>query len=206
MSRNYNRKDHYYNKAKEDGFASRAAYKLLELDSRFHIFRPGISVLDLGAWPGGWMEIAAEKIGQNGVVVGIDRTPLDHTPSPPIYFIQGEVQDEDSIRQAEDLNRGERFDLVLSDMSPKLTGIREVDQAATVGVAELALWVARHSLATNGNLIIKVFKSQATQEFVKTLNPLFNKVARVELDSTRKTSNEFYVVAQKIKATAQLVR
>lgn len=191
---NYNRKDHFYEKAKEEGFRSRAAYKLLELNDKFKIFRKGQRVLDLGAWPGGWLQVASEKIGETGIAVGIDLMQIDDFGKSNIKILKGDVRDSAILEQALAIS-GRAFDIVLSDMSPKLTGIREIDQAATIGCAELAFYVAQKILAIGGDLVIKVFKGNDTEQFVKTLRPVFNKVTRTELKSSRKTSNEFYIFA-----------
>ena len=193
MSGTYDRKDHFYKKAKEEGFASRAAYKLLELDKRFQLLKQGFRVIDLGAWPGGWLQVVSGKVGQNGMVIGIDLVPIDDFGIPNVKTITGDVGDEDKLLEAQ-LIAGGKFDLVLSDMSPKLSGIKEADRYAAVHCAELALFAAGKLLNKGGNLVIKVFKSNETEAFVKTCRPLFNKVTRSELDSTRKTSNEFYLV------------
>lgn len=193
MSPRYDRKDHLYQRAKEEGLQSRAAYKLVELDKRYGLLKPGFKVLDLGAWPGGWMQIASRKVGADGLVVGIDLVPIDQVQGENVFAITGDVRDEEHLAVARD-RAGGRFDLVLSDMSPKLTGIKEVDQAATVGVAELALWVCESMLRERGNFVVKVFKGNDTEVFIRSARPLFEKVVRSELKSTRKTSNEFYVV------------
>lgn len=190
---NYERKDRLYEKAKEDGFRSRATYKLIELNERFHLMRHGSKVLDLGSWPGGWIEVALTKIGSSGKVVGIDLQPLDGFSDPRCKLISADACEESGLNEALQFVGG-CFDLVLSDMSPKLTGIREADHAAAIGCAELALWVAERSLRQGGNFVSKVFKSNEAQEFYKAVRLKFEEVKRCELDSTRKTSNEFYIV------------
>lgn len=190
----YDRKDALYKRAKEEGYRSRAAYKLKEIDAKYGLLKSGYRVLDLGAWPGGWMQAAAEKVGASGRVVGIDLVQIEDFGAENIKCIVGDARDEASLQAAKDFAGG-NFNLVLSDMSPKLTGIREVDSAQTVACAELALFIATQVLLKQGNLVIKVFKSNETEMFVKSLRPLFNKVVRSELDSTRKTSNEFYLIA-----------
>lgn len=194
MVSDYNRKDAFYKRAKEEGYRSRAAYKLKEIDSKYGLLKSGYRVLDLGAWPGGWMQVAAERVGSSGRVVGIDLVQIEDFGSDNIKVIVGDARDDVNLDAARSFAGGD-FNLVLSDMSPKLTGIREVDSAQTVGCAELALFIARRVLIKQGNLVMKVFKSNETEVFVKSLRPLFNKVVRSELDSTRKTSNEFYLIA-----------
>jgi 23S rRNA (uridine2552-2'-O)-methyltransferase len=200
MSTKYNRKDHLYQRAKEQGYRSRAAFKLKELQAAHRLIPKGGSVLDVGAWPGGWCQVALECIGPldrdgqskggPGEVWGIDLQEIEPLADPRCHLITGDARDLGLLLPRD----GMKFDAVISDMSPKLTGIREVDQAATVGCAELALWVARSYLKVGGNFVAKVFKGNETEIFVRSLRPFFNRVVRSELDSTRGTSNEFYVV------------
>lgn len=193
MAAQYNRKDSYYEKAKSSGYRSRAAFKLIELNNKFHFLKSGVTVLDLGCWPGGWMQVAAQKVGRSGKVVGVDLVETDPFSEDWVQLVTGDARDEEVQVKLLEAGGG-RFDVVLSDMSPKLTGIREVDFAATGGCADLALWVAQRMLNEGGTLIIKLFKSPDADQFVKTSRPLFNKVQRIELEATRRTSNEFYFV------------
>lgn len=194
MSSSYNRKDHLYHKAKEEGYRSRAAYKLAELNDKYKLVKPASKVLDLGAWPGGWLQVIAERIGERGLGVGIDLVQIEDLHHPRIKLLQGDVQDPESIQKACELAGG-KFDLVLSDMSPKLSGIKEADNQRALACAEAAIDAARLALASGGKFVCKLFKSNEAEIFVKSLKPLFNKVERRELDTTRNTSNEFYAVA-----------
>lgn len=190
MSSQYNRKDHLYQKAKDEGYRSRAAYKLKEIQDSYKIIKPSSHVLDVGAWPGGWTQVALEYLGPNGTVTGIDLQALDPIDDPRCRLIAGDARDLEEIL-------GETspcFDCVISDMSPKLTGIKEADQAGTVACAELALYVAQQFLKKDGTFVAKVFKGGEVEGFVKSARPMFNKLVRAELDSTRNSSNEFYVI------------
>ena len=193
MAKPYVRKDRFYQEAKDQGLRSRAYFKLAEIDRKHHIFKPHFRVLDLGAWPGGWLEYLAEKL-PSGLAVGIDLVKIEELSAPNIKVLQGDIRDATIIESAKAFTDG-HFEAVISDLSPKLTGIREVDQAASSGLAEAALSIAREVLVANGTFIAKVFKGNDTEVFVKTARPLFNKLCRVELDATRKSSNEFYVLA-----------
>jgi len=186
----YNRKDHLYKKAKDEGYRSRAAYKLQELQRSYRLMSPGSRVIDVGAWPGGWSQVALEHVGTSGHITAIDLVAVDPINDPRMTIITGDARDLETLLPAGDPG----FDLVMSDMSAKLTGIKEADQAATVGCAELALWVAQSFLKQGGNFVVKVFKGPAVEGFVKSSRGMFNKVIRTELDSSRTTSNEFYVV------------
>jgi 23S rRNA (uridine2552-2'-O)-methyltransferase len=198
MPGTYNRKDHFYQKAKEQGLRSRAAYKLLELNDKHHLFRPGFRVLDLGAWPGGWLQVAAEKVGHTGLAVGIDLVPIEPLGQPQAKTLTGNAKDPALLTEALHLAGGQ-FDAVLSDMSPKLSGIKEADRAAAIECAQIALDVCRLALKAGGQLVIKVFKSPETEVFVKKMRSIFNKVTRSELDSSRKTSSEFYIIGHGYK-------
>lgn len=190
MSSKYNRKDHLYQKAKESGYRSRAAYKLKEIQKSYSIIPKGGRVLDVGAWPGGWTQVSLEYVGQRGTVVGIDLQAVDPIDDPRCTLLEGDARDLASLLKADE----PLFDCVISDMSPKLTGIKEADQAGTVACAELALYVAQQFLCEGGNFAAKVFKGGQVETFVKSARPMFNKLIRTELKSTRKTSNEFYVI------------
>jgi 23S rRNA (uridine2552-2'-O)-methyltransferase len=190
MSSGYNRKDHLYQKAKESGYRSRAAYKLKEIQTAYKIIQNGSSVLDVGAWPGGWVQVALEFIGTSGTVTGIDLQALEPVEDPRVRLIVGDARDLGALLPDPTV----RFDVVISDMSPKLTGIKEADQAGTVACAELALYVAQQHLKKGGNFVVKVFKGGEVEGFVKLARPMFNKLVRSELQSTRNTSNEFYVI------------
>ena len=200
MSSNYNRKDTYYHKAKEAGFRSRAAYKIIELDKYFKLLKEGAFVVDLGAWPGGWLQVASKAVGERGIVVGIDLVAVDPLPSKNVQLITGDLNSDEVRAQLLALLPAQsKYDVVLSDMSPKLCGIKEVDRYAEVACAELALSIAKDVLKPGGNLVMKVFKHDKTEAFYKTCNPFFTKVVRKELDATRTSSNEFYIVGMGLK-------
>lgn len=192
MSGTYNRKDHYYHKAKEEGYRSRAAYKLIEINKKFHLIKTGTKVLDLGCWPGGWLQVCRQKVGSHGVAVGIDLVQTEEVGGN-VHILHGDARDEDIMNKAKEIAGG-LFHVIISDMSPKLTGIREADQAGSVGLAELALWFAEEMLVPGGNLLMKVFKGNDTELFIKSSRSKFEKLIRFEADSSRKTSTEFYIL------------
>ena len=202
MTGDYQRKDHYYHKAKAEGARSRAFYKIQELDRKYRLLKAGDFVLDLGAWPGGWLQYIEQRVGPNGLGVGIDLTAIEDFSSSHIKVLTADVRDESCLTQALALSAGRLFDVVLSDLGAKLTGIREVDHAAAAGLAEAALWTAGRVLRPGGNLAVKVFMSGEAQQFVRQVRSIFNECKREEPRSSRKTSTEFYVVALGFKGVA----
>lgn len=192
----YNRKDSLHQKAKAEGYRSRAAYKLIELNKKYNLLKSGQSVLDLGCWPGGWMQVASKIVGSKGLVVGIDLADQEPLNLTNTHFLLGDACDEEILAQAFSLlpDKDSKFDLVISDMSPKLTGIREVDQAGTSRVIELALYVADNALKIGGSVIMKGFPGNDTELAIKSARKKFNKIIRTIPDATRKTSNEFYII------------
>lgn len=187
---NYDRKDSYYIKAKEEGYRSRASYKLLEINEKFKIFNKNSKVLDLGAWPGGWLQVA-KKLSPKGFIAGIDLVEIE--PIEGVYTVCGDVCDDEKIDDILQKANG-KFDIVMSDMSSKLTGIKEADQAAISGILELALYVMQKTLKPNGIFIAKVFKGGQIDNVIKEARKLFGTIKRVQLQATRKTSNEFYII------------
>jgi 23S rRNA (uridine2552-2'-O)-methyltransferase len=189
----YRRKDAFYARAKGAGYRSRAAYKLLELAPRYQLIRRGDHVVDLGAWPGGWLQVAAELVGPQGVVVGVDLQPIDPLPAP-VSTIVGDARDERVLREVQ-TRCGGRVDVVLSDMAPKLTGVRDRDQAQATALAESALAAADHLLAPGGRLLVKLFTTPDAEAIVVAVRDRFDTVKRTRPEATRKGSAEMYLVA-----------
>jgi 23S rRNA (uridine2552-2'-O)-methyltransferase len=207
--RNYNRKDQLHQQAKSDGFRSRAAYKLLELQKRYGLLHNGDVVLDIGCWPGGWLQVAAQIVGTKGLVAGIDITATDPLPQNNIFIFKGDITDENYRSQffaeisarrcpppAPDANQKVTFDSILSDASPKLSGIAEVDEARCADLAHLALEIVHKSLKAKGNFVIKLFKNNEASRFTTECSRWFQNTKAAELDSSRTTSKEFYLVAR----------
>ena len=190
----YNRKDAVYDRAKAAGYRSRAAYKLRELAERYGLIRRGDRVLDLGAWPGGWMQVAAELCGPRGRVVGVDLQAIEPIPLANVAFVQGDVEDAAVRRRLGDLAQG-RLDVVLSDMSPKLTGVRARDEAHAVELAHTALALVDEMLAPHGRLLMKVFMNEESKEILQRARSRFRTVKLTRPDATRKGSTEIYLVA-----------
>ena len=199
----YDRKDHLYREAKDSGYRSRAAFKLMELDKKYQLLRPGSMVLDLGCYPGGWLQVAAERAGEEGLVVGIDLEPVQDfgkgdrvLPTRPTV-ICGDITDNSALEEVIKVIGARGVDVVLSDMSPKLSGVRFRDVADSVELAEKALYVACRLLKRGGNFVCKLFPGAEEKQFVKSVANEFERTARSHLQSSRKTSTELYIVGLK---------
>ena len=184
--------DPYVRAAQERGLRSRAAFKLIGLDDKHRLLRPGARVLDLGAAPGGWTQVAVERTAPNGRVVAVDLLPMD--PLPGAAIIQGDFQD-DAVAAAALEALGGPADLVLSDMAPNTTGHTGTDHLRIMGLAELALDAALRSLAPDGAFVAKVFQGGGERTFLDALKRAFRAVRHAKPPASRKDSSELYVVA-----------
>jgi 23S rRNA (uridine2552-2'-O)-methyltransferase len=191
----YNPQDRYYKKAKQEGYRSRAAYKLLELQQRFRLIRRGDVVVDLGAAPGGWLQVAAKWVGQTGKVIGIDLQPIDAFGEPNILVLQGDITAPEMPRRIAELARG-KVHCVLSDLSPRLSGIRDADNARCLELNRTALTLATALLKLGGSFLVKSFVNQELQTFTLELKRHFHSVQRTRPEATRQGSSEFYYFAK----------
>ncbi len=191
----YDRKDHYYRKAKQEGKASRAVYKLAELQKRFRLVKAGDCVVDLGCAPGGWMQELSPMVGPRGKVIGIDLLKLKIQVPKNAHFILGNIEDEAALSQIETLAGG-KADTIVSDMAPNLSGIAFADAYRSYELAERALEVCGRLLKPGGHFVAKVFPGEELPGFIAKLRGCFEKVSAVIPDATRKTSSERYLVAQ----------
>ncbi len=189
--------DHYVKKSKELGYRSRASFKLLELQEKDKLFRPGMTVVDLGAAPGGWSQIAAELVGHNGRVVASDILEMD--PLPGVEFVQGDFTEESVLQEILDLMDGARADLVISDMAPNMSGMNSIDQPAAMYLVELALEMARDVLKPNGNFVAKVFQGEGFDQYLSDVRTSFKKVITRKPDSSRARSREVYIIGLGLK-------
>ena len=191
----YKLRDTYYKKAKQEGYRSRAAYKLVELQERFRIFKAGQLVVDLGAAPGGWMQVAAKLVGPSGKVLGVDLQPIEAFHQKSIIIVQGDITvPETEQRIMEYLGRP--VDSVISDVAPKLTGIRDTDEARSLELNRTALGVAKRLLRAGGSFLIKSFVSEELRIFSTELEKQFRSVQRTRPDASRKGSSEIYLFAK----------
>jgi 23S rRNA (uridine2552-2'-O)-methyltransferase len=183
------RRDPYYTAAQREGLRSRAAFKLAYLDDRFHLLRRGARVLDLGAAPGGWSVIALQRVGPSGRVVAVDPRPVE--PAEGLRVVRGRVGDPKLL----DRLGAERFDVVLSDMSPSISGAYATDHARSVDLVRNAYALARRVLAPRGAFAAKVFAGDMIDDLVREIRPQFTEVVRTKPPASRAPSSELYVVA-----------
>lgn len=184
--------DPYVQMAQKDGYRSRAAYKLLEIDERDHLLKSGMVVVDLGATPGGWCQVAAAKMGQSGKIIALDLLPLH--PLPRVEFIQGDFRDDAVLAQLEEKLGGQQIGLVISDMAPNMSGIDSADQARAIHLAELALEFAAQHLKPGGAFLVKVFQGVGFEEYLKLMRSHFGKVVTRKPKASRDRSSEQYLL------------
>ncbi|MCC6221045.1 MAG: RlmE family RNA methyltransferase [Deltaproteobacteria bacterium] len=207
MSGKYRVKDHLFHKAKQEGYRSRAAYKLEELDDKYHFLKLGGLVLDLGCSPGGWLQVAASRVGPKGKVVGVDLKPVPEFKANEIagsyecisakpVVIVGDILSS-AICGAAVQEFGGKVDVVLSDMSPNLSGIRDRDVMMSVKLVEATFQLASEFLKAGGTVVAKIFPGQESDELYRQLKLSFPNIRRVELKASKKTSKEFYLIARK---------
>ena len=184
--------DPFVQLAQKEGYRSRAAYKLLEIDAKDRLLKPGTVVVDLGATPGGWSQVAAGKVGRNGKVIALDLLPLD--PLAGVAFIQGDFRDDAVLKQLEDLLQGKPADLVISDMAPNICGVASADQARAMHLAELAMEFALEHLKPAGSFLVKVFQGEGFEAFYKLMRSRFAKVSTRKPKASRDRSSELYLL------------
>jgi 23S rRNA (uridine2552-2'-O)-methyltransferase len=189
----YNKRDHYYHKAKEDNFAARSIYKLEEIDQKFKIIKSGMKVLDLGAAPGSWSQYLSQKVGENGKVLGVDLIEIGLSLTNAV-FIHADLRDLNLDKIFLENGFDPYFDGVFSDMAPKTTGIRVTDQARSMELCELALNVADRFLKPGGNFVCKFFHSEDFEELRKQIQTRFGRTEVLRPKSTRKESKEIFLI------------
>lgn len=184
--------DPFVQLAQKDGYRSRAAYKLLEIDAKDHLFKPGTVVVDLGATPGGWSQVAAAKVGRGGKVIALDLLPLD--PLTGVDFIQGDFREDAVLRQLEGFLQGKPVGLVISDMAPNMSGVASADQARALHLAELAMEFALEHLKPDGCFLVKVFQGAGFEDFYKLMRSRFIRVVSRKPKASRDRSSELYLL------------
>jgi 23S rRNA (uridine2552-2'-O)-methyltransferase len=191
--------DPYVQRSKKEGYRSRAAYKLLEIDERDRLLGPGRVVVDLGAAPGGWTQVAARRAGSAGLVVAVDLLPM--APVPGAQVLQADFATDEGLARVEAALGGARVDVVLSDMAPNLSGIAISDQARSIALAELARDFALAHLKPGGCLLVKVFQGAGYDEFLRFLRAAFRQVVVRKPGASRGESAELYLLARDPKGT-----
>lgn len=186
------REDAYVLQAQRDGYRSRACYKLLELQEKDQLLRPGMTVLDLGSAPGGWSQVAADLVGDHGAVIASDILPMD--PLAGVDFVQGDFTEEVVFEQILEALAGRSVDLVMSDMAPNLSGMNAVDQPRAMYLVELALDMARNVLPQGGTFLAKVFQGEGFDALLRDTQSSFSRVVSRKPKASRARSREVYVL------------
>ncbi len=198
----YKLRDTYYKKAKQEGYRSRAAYKLLELQERFRIFKTGQLVVDLGAAPGGWIQVAAKLVAPSGKVLGVDLQPIEAFHQKNIIVVRGDITATETEQRIMEY-LGRPADSVISDLAPKLTGIRDTDEARSLELNRTALEVAKRLLRAGGSFLIKSFVSEELRIFSAEVDKQFASVQHTRPDASRKGSSEIYLFAKDYRPKPQ---
>jgi len=186
--------DAYVKQAQQQGLRSRAAFKLQELQDKYRLIAPGMTVVDLGAAPGGWCQVALPLVTPGGQIIALDILGME--PLPGVEFIQGDFTEDEPLARLEQLLDGRMVDLVMSDMAPNMSGMATVDQAKAMYLAELALEFVRAHLKPGGDFVVKLFQGTDFDSFVQQVRSLFNKVQVIKPKASRPRSREVYLLAR----------
>lgn len=189
--------DVWVQKAQKDGYRSRATYKLAEIDDKDRLFRPGMTVIDLGSAPGGWSQLLSERLGSEGKILASDILPMDAIPD--VEFIQGDFTEDAILELLLESMQGKQADLVISDMAPNLSGMNAIDQPKAMYLVELALDLAEQVLKPGGDLLAKVFQGEGYEDYLKLLRSRFTKVLTRKPVASRARSREVYLLARGYK-------
>ena len=189
--------DHYVKEAKRLGLRSRAAFKLMEIQEKDRLIKPGMVVVDLGAAPGGWSQFAMDMVGDRGRVIASDILPMDSLAG--VEFVEGDFTEESVFNELMDLVGDNKADLVISDMAPNMSGMQAVDQPRSMYLAELALDMAKQVLKPGGSIVFKVFQGEGFDELLREMRPAFVQTVTRKPASSRSRSREVYLVAKSYK-------
>ena len=189
--------DHWVHMAQKDGYRSRAAYKLLEVNDKDKLIRPGMVVADLGSAPGSWSQVAANLVGDKGRVFALDI--LEMNPIPGVDFIQGDFRDDDVLDRFVELLDGRLVDLVISDIAPNMSGMSTIDQARSAHLCELALEFARQHLKPGGHFLVKVFQGSEFNSYLKAMRDSFTEVVSRKPKASRDRSTEIYLLGKGLR-------
>jgi 23S rRNA (uridine2552-2'-O)-methyltransferase len=186
--------DEYVRLAREQGYCSRAVFKLMEIQARDRILKPGMTVIDLGAAPGSWSQFAVQQVGRQGKVIALDILPME--PLAAVEFIEGDFREQETLDRLLALLTGRPVDLVISDMAPNTSGIKAVDQPRGIYLAELALDLARQCLRPGGDLLLKAFQGEGFDNLLRELRRSFATVSSRKPKASRPRSPEAYLLAR----------
>ena len=189
--------DVFVQRSKAEGFRSRAAYKLMEIDDRDRLIRPGETVVDLGAAPGGWSQVVANRLGGRGRIIALDL--LEMSPIHGVDFIQGDFREDVVLHQLEELLSGGRVGLVLSDMAPNISGIPISDQARVMHLAELGVDFSKQWLKPEGAFLVKVFQGHGYEDLVRLMRETFRSVVTRKPEASRDRSSEVYLLGKGLR-------
>jgi len=189
--------DPYVHRARAQGYRSRSAFKLIEIAERDSLIRPGATVVDLGAAPGGWAQALAERVGPSGLIVAVDLLAI--APIPGVAVIRGDFRDKGVLDQVRTALGGRKVDLVVSDLAPNLSGVSATDQARSIGLCELALEFARSHLKPQGVFLVKVFQGAGYPEYLAAMRGAFAEVASRKPGASRERSSEMYLLGKRLK-------
>ena len=191
------KKEHFYKEAKRTGYRARSAFKLQQIQLRFNLIPKNGIVIDLGAAPGGWSQVAKEIVGEQGIIIGVDLSSIQ--PLENVQFIQGDITQAETVEHIKNLMNSRRADSVLSDMSPDISGCYSVDQARSVWLCECALHVAEQILKPGGHFICKIFEGEDTKKFIEKVKYRFRVVKTFSPEASRKSSSEIYIIGKSFK-------
>jgi len=190
----YEKKDAYYRKSKEEGYRARSAYKLKQINNKFRILKKGSSVVDIGASPGGWSQVASEIVGPQGNVIAVDKVDMKPLKRENVTFILGDITDDHTIEKI--IESVGKVDALISDIAPKTTGIVDIDRSRSAILSMMALDLARLILKPKGNFLTKVFQSDESEELFMDMKKCFGYTKRFRPPSTRKRSAEIYLIGK----------
>lgn len=197
------KRDYYYRKAKEEKYRSRAAYKLFQAVEKYHFIKKGDIVIDLGAAPGGWTQAARKIVGAEGFVLGVDLKPIEPFPERNVRTIIGDITEEETARQILEIIP-RKADVVISDASPNISGIWELDHARQIDLAQKALQIALEILKPRGNFFVKVFQGDMLEDFTSKVKTHFKDVKVIKPRASRAKSSEMFVLGIHLKVNALL--
>ena len=184
--------DEFVKRAQKDGYRARAAYKLMEIDDKDRLIKPGMTIVDLGSTPGSWSQVAVQRLNGQGRIIALDI--LDMAPIAGVTFIQGDFREASVLKMLEEKIGNLPVDLVIADMAPNISGVKDADQAGAAYLTELALDFSQQWLKPNGNFLVKVFIGSGFDDIVKTMRGQFDKVVTRKPKASRDRSNEVYLL------------